>query len=539
MKLRSILLILFCIGGVCAFTYCRVSKKSAPFYPVVEEKSFIIIIPSYNNALHVEKNLRSVFSQHYHNYKVIYIDDGSNDATLSRVDTLLEQLDAKSKTTLVSHPTHEGTLASLYTEIHKCKDQDIIIWLRGDDFFAHEQVLTHLNQVYASPQVWLTLGGGLTYPDYRLPWEETLPVSRKKTHSLPPLPTFYASLFKEIELKSLFFRGHFFQEAIDQVVLFPLLEMAKDHAELLKQPLCLRIESEPFHPHQSILCAEAVQRAPQYAPLKELPRHIPSSKKADLVIFSKDNPLQLATLLTSIDRHMVGLNKITVLYQASDSDYEQGYQKLKWESPNTLFVDQKEKKFAPLCKKLLFQNPLESPYILLAKDNLVLTEQINLSEGIDLVEQTGAYGLFYAHHLELSYSADLSRYQPLPLSTSLQTTHAWQFKEGRDDWNSPASLRLSLYRKKDLKAALWQSEMENPNEMISNWHQNSPADAVGLFYPSAKCIELKLSTKNCTKSLLLERFKAGWEIDPGHFANLQLPSHQLQADLEMVGHLKK
>jgi len=42
------------------------------------EKSMVVIIPSYNNESYCEKNLTSVFSQQYENYRVIYIDDCSN-----------------------------------------------------------------------------------------------------------------------------------------------------------------------------------------------------------------------------------------------------------------------------------------------------------------------------------------------------------------------------------------------------------------------------------------------------------------------------
>jgi cellulose synthase/poly-beta-1,6-N-acetylglucosamine synthase-like glycosyltransferase len=49
------------------------------------KKSVVVIIPSYNNAEWYDKNLSSVFAQDYQNYKVVYMDDNSDDDTYKLV----------------------------------------------------------------------------------------------------------------------------------------------------------------------------------------------------------------------------------------------------------------------------------------------------------------------------------------------------------------------------------------------------------------------------------------------------------------------
>ncbi len=49
-------------------------------FPLVR-RSFVVFICGYNNGAFVEKTLRSVLSQAYDSYRVIYIDDASTDGS--------------------------------------------------------------------------------------------------------------------------------------------------------------------------------------------------------------------------------------------------------------------------------------------------------------------------------------------------------------------------------------------------------------------------------------------------------------------------
>ncbi len=109
-------------------------KKEAPTYPVTEKKAFVIIVPSYNNAKYVEKNLRSIFSQNYDNFRVIYIDDHSRDETLSMAKDLLNELDQKKTSSLIHNPLNVGACANIYNGVHSCHDHEIAVIVDGDDF---------------------------------------------------------------------------------------------------------------------------------------------------------------------------------------------------------------------------------------------------------------------------------------------------------------------------------------------------------------------------------------------------------------------
>ena len=51
---------------------------------------FFVVIPSYNNSKWYDKNLESVFSQTYQNWKLFYVDDHSSDNTGELVEQYVQ-----------------------------------------------------------------------------------------------------------------------------------------------------------------------------------------------------------------------------------------------------------------------------------------------------------------------------------------------------------------------------------------------------------------------------------------------------------------
>lgn len=226
---------------------------------LASEKPLVVIIPSYNNALWFELNLNSILIQDYHNYRMIYIDDGSTDETGIAVENFFRQkqldycqllFDDTAETIseatenfikLINQNKHPiilvrnlrrcGALTNLYRAIHSCQDQEIIVTVDGDDCLYHTQVFKKLNEIYSS-DIWLTHGRLIEYPTGNASWCEPIPVeiieqNTFRTFKCPShLRTFYAWLFKKIQLQDLLFQGEFFPMAWDMAMMFPMAEMA-------------------------------------------------------------------------------------------------------------------------------------------------------------------------------------------------------------------------------------------------------------------------------------------------------------------------
>ena len=108
---------------------------------------FTIVIYGHNNAKWVKKNLDSVCNQDYSNMRIIYVDDASDDQTGTAIKAYFEG-QYPENFQLISHQAHQGRLKALYTFIHSCQDQEIILLLDGRDSLVNKYVLNHIYHAY-------------------------------------------------------------------------------------------------------------------------------------------------------------------------------------------------------------------------------------------------------------------------------------------------------------------------------------------------------------------------------------------------------
>lgn len=209
-----------------------------------QEKPFVIIIPSYNNALFYEKNLHSVLNQNYQNYRVIYIDDASPDGTGNLVQDYLNENDIDHRVTLIQNQTRIKALANKYKGAWLCRPDEIIVDLDGDDWLVHENVLSYLNMIYADPDIWVTYGQFVYYPCGTPGWAAEVPnhiiqenAFREYSWVTTALRTFYAGLFQKITREDLLLNGDFFPMAGDLAYMFPICEMAGFHSRFIPETL--------------------------------------------------------------------------------------------------------------------------------------------------------------------------------------------------------------------------------------------------------------------------------------------------------------
>lgn len=519
----------------------RLKQKSIE---IQEEKPFVIIIPSYNNSAYCEKNLRSVLGQDYENYRVIYIDDCSQDDTFYKAQDLIEKSGRSARFTLIRNEKNLGALANFYGAIHKCKDQEIIVALDGDDFFAHDGVLTKLNRVYTKEDVWMTYGNYLDYPTYKQSVVKckAIPkrVIRKNSFRRNPwvsshLRTFYAALFKQIKLEDLLDQGDFFPMAGDLAMIYPLLEMAGNHSRFIPEILYLYNRSNPLNDHKKNFalqerCAQTIRKAKSYTPLKEFPQAACMQEVADCIVFSYDRPMQLFALLESAEKYMHSLNQISVLYRTSTQAFAEGYAVVQRAFPNVHFIRQtSSQEFAPLLHQLLYE--MKSGYLLFAVDDILVKDAVDLQECIRFLKQTGAYGFYLPHGLHLNYCFMQDQTQQIPTHVSIsKNIFAWQFKEGEADWNYANSLDMVLYRKEDVIKDLQTLTFQNPNTLETAWAKMKKKHKLGLFYTRSRTLNIPLNLVNISSNRhlnaysteeLLQKFQQGLKIDISPFAQIE------------------
>lgn len=244
MFLRSI------IAGILLFaTNVHADSIKIPFFrafPAESQKHgelpLVVIIPSYKNEKWCMYNLASVFAQHYQNYRVIYINDCSPDGTGAEVERIVDLLGQRSRCTIIHNVERHGALANLHAAITSCDDHEVAVLLDGDDWFAHTNVLNHVNNAYWRG-AWLTHGHFMEYPSSYQGWSQPMPRSvvehgsyRQHTPHASHLRTFYVWLYKKIKLEDLLdSEGNFFVMTWDQAMMFPMLEMAAERHEYFSE----------------------------------------------------------------------------------------------------------------------------------------------------------------------------------------------------------------------------------------------------------------------------------------------------------------
>jgi glycosyltransferase involved in cell wall biosynthesis len=251
------------VGGTLSLSFkgnCFSKKSRKPLFAVTEHKPFVIIVPSYNNGEWAERNLRSIVSQKYDNYRVIYIDDASTDGQLKIVNDFLTFYQVEHRFEVIHNLSNKGACENIYNAIQSCLDGEIVVILDGDDWFAHDRVLERLNEIYANPNVWLTYGSYIEYPSYtytvanfaQLVPEKILEKNSVREYAkqhwcFSHLRTFYASLYKKIKQADLLFDGKYYDAANDVAIMIPLVEMAGKHVEFVPEILYIYNRATPLN----------------------------------------------------------------------------------------------------------------------------------------------------------------------------------------------------------------------------------------------------------------------------------------------------
>jgi glycosyltransferase involved in cell wall biosynthesis len=541
--------------------HLRINAPSAKAFPVTEKKSFVVIIPSFNNSKWCERNIRSVFAQSYPNYRVIYIDDCSTDDTFEKVKRILAERGKEECVTLIRNKKNVGAMENLYQAIHSCDEREIAVLLDGDDWFAHEEVLTALNAAYADPDVWLTYGSYVNYPSYergecaKVVPEKVFKRNALRTHVqegfiLSHLKTFYVSLFKQIALQDLLMNGKFLVSSGDQAIMLPMVEMAGRHARCLNEVLYVNNRANPladdkvnFEAQQA--CKHYVWSLRPYTPLRTLPGPSALPNRADVLVFSYDRPLQLYAFLESFYAHASGWGEVQVLYRASDQDYVRAYEEVERAFPDAVFIrqsDEPHEDFKPHVLKAVFESPAE--YVVFAVDDAIVKDRIDLGECARALAQTGAYGFYLSFGNHVNYSYHLDCQQGVPDSLLIGSgIRAWQFLKGAGEWKSPSPLDVALFAKSAIRQVLEKGSYVHPHSLESKWRERMEPGFVGLFYDNSRIVNLPLNLvhpsehrymRSYTTEELLSLFEEGMKIDVSPLYRLENRAVQIEYEPALI-----
>jgi len=205
-----------------------------------KQNKFKIIIPSYNNESWVEPNLASIINQTYTNYDILYINDASTDNTLEKVNGIVKDYEL-SNFKIITNPKNKKrgfniSPFNIHIKDYMDNDEDIIVFIDGDDWLSDNDVLDNLNNFYNQNDSWMTYGGMYCYPSGNIANPQNTEYSnevhnknlyRKDLWRASHLRTFKWHLYKKMDKKDLIHQktGKYYFHAEDLSTSFPCLEM--------------------------------------------------------------------------------------------------------------------------------------------------------------------------------------------------------------------------------------------------------------------------------------------------------------------------
>jgi len=222
------------------------------------KNKLIVFSCSYNCEKYIKNHIESVQKQTYQNFIHIIVDDASTDNTYKIIQKY------QNNNTIIYHNTKnqkwiknaKNYLKSNSTKNFIINDNDIIILLDGDDFFAKKNVLEILNNFYNNNDCWITYSR--MYYLSRKITSHWIPIYSKKDleqkkfrnniWSYTHLRTFRYFLWNHIQDKDLKDEnGEYFKYCYDQIVCIPMLEMASpNHVGFIDDILVVYNDANPL-----------------------------------------------------------------------------------------------------------------------------------------------------------------------------------------------------------------------------------------------------------------------------------------------------
>ncbi|GAB5411420.1 MAG: hypothetical protein ChlgKO_05340 [Chlamydiales bacterium] len=218
--------------------------KPAEDIAFLRDKNFVVVILSTAvNEQFWERNLNSLLSQSYEHYRVIYLDDGSSQRMLERIERYVRSHGKGDIVSIVRKQKLKSQFEHYCDIVRNLQDDDVVVHLDGNDWLAHSLVLQKLNDAYSCQGVWLTYGGYLEYSAESCSGVEAFQQQcngQRRASSMPwfrsPLKTYYAKLFKQLDFNSMY------QE--DQALsgsswgfMLPMVQMAGRHVYYIPEVL--------------------------------------------------------------------------------------------------------------------------------------------------------------------------------------------------------------------------------------------------------------------------------------------------------------
>ncbi len=249
------------------------------------------------------------------------------------------------------------------------------------------------------------------------------------------------------------------------------------------------------------------------------------NSKVDLIIYSYNRPMQLYALLESIERYVVGIGKTFVIYRSANQEFENKYKEVQENFTWTEFVvhshTEPYKYFKPITMECIF-NKESNPYFLIAMDDNIVTDFVDLEDAITNMEKFRAFAFFLRLGTNINECFMTKTKTPVPCFKIFKGIFCWIFKNGSGDWAFPINHDMTIYRKKDMKESLEKLDFDGFHNWETRWCQMAAdMNKHGLCYERSKIVNITANLVNPTDGNY-EQFTSEWKRKMNDFSTENL-----------------
>ena len=221
------------------------------------QNQYKIISSFYNVEKWIKRTILSIKHQNYKNFQCILIDDMSTDDTL---EIIKKEIKDDHRFVLIENQEKKYALGNITSALDKLEadKNDIVVFLDGDDWFAHGRVLSSLNNIYNNNDCWMTYGSYIEYPAMiKGKFCRQIPnqvidnkLYREAPWTTSHLHSFKYGLWQKLDKKYLHegdnIKYHFWG-AHDLVLTYPMLEMCGHKSHFIKEILYVYNRQNPLN----------------------------------------------------------------------------------------------------------------------------------------------------------------------------------------------------------------------------------------------------------------------------------------------------
>ena len=215
---------------------------------------YTIVMVGYNSAPWIKTSVESALSQKHHSFDVIAIDAETNDGTYD----ILKQYEGVDNFTLVRNNPRKYQSENIMTGVQMAKPNSIICTLDFDDWLIDQNVLSYLDTLYTSDDVWMTYGSYINYfsdavwqHEIKDRYDDDTVASnsfRSADWKASHLRTFRRELFLKINQDDFIDTetNEMYTMAGDLSFMIPMLEMSGERFEVATRPLYVYNKQNPM-----------------------------------------------------------------------------------------------------------------------------------------------------------------------------------------------------------------------------------------------------------------------------------------------------